>query len=154
MGSHKGDSPVDTQAVSIESSRKGVKSKVVRLHKGSGRVDCSSNTDESGNESSQYSSASEPERVVKSHKGSSLVDTTSGRQSSSHWDNSALGSRRPPPRNECSPSGSPRSWQRFEADWEDLPGKVHVTHHGGSHDPDIQQSIRAYRNQPVSPPHG
>ena len=111
VGSHKGDSPVDTQAVSIESSRKRVESKVVRLQKGSGPVDHTSNTEESGNESSQTSSASEPESVARSHKGASLVDTTSGRQSCSHWGDSTLGSRRPPAGNESSPCGSSRSPQ-------------------------------------------
>ena len=108
MGSHKGDSPVDTQTV--KSSRKGVKSKVPRSHKGTSPVDSTSNTEGSGNESSESSSASEPESVARSHKGTSPVDPMSGR-SSSHGDDSALGSRLPPPGNE-SPSGSSHSRQR------------------------------------------
>ena len=64
MLSHKGDSLVDiTQAVNT--SRKGVKSKVVRLHKAEMPVNRTSNMEESGNQ--LFHTSSEPESVVRSH---------------------------------------------------------------------------------------
>ena len=85
--SHKGSSPVDstTQAVNDIIARKGVKSKVVRLHKAEKAVDPTSHTDESGNKSSQASSNAE--KVDRSHKGGRTVDHTSQRPlCSRHWD--------------------------------------------------------------------
>ena len=105
----------------------------------------------SGNKSSQPSSASEPESVARSHKDASPVDTTSGRQSSSHWDDSALGSRRPRPGNESSPCGSSRSWQGEAETGKTELASGHVTHHTAPHDPDIQQSVKPieiYKRRP------
>ena len=93
-----------------------------------------------GNKSSQHSS--EAESVVRSHKGTSPGEPTSGSPSSSHWDDSAPGSRQPPPGNKSSPPGSPHSWQHIEAE----TGKTDP-----SNDLDIQQSVEPIGNHKCHP---